>query len=57
MSKAREKLREAAMQCDKSYAFEQSKDINEVSTLAKRIRRGEYNDGALKKQLLRPDFD
>ena len=45
------------MQCDKSYAFEQSKDINEVSTLAKRIRRGEYNDGALKKQLLRPDFD
>jgi hypothetical protein len=27
-----------------------------VSRLAQRIRRGEYNDGAAKKELLRPDF-
>ena len=57
VSKLREKLREAAMKRDKDVAFEQGKDIHEVSTLAKRIRRGEYNDGAIQKQLLKPDFN
>ena len=57
VSKARERLRGAAMECDKAVAFEQGKDIHEVSRLAQRIRRGEYNDGAIKKQLLKPDFD
>ena len=57
VSKARERLREAALQCDKSYAFEQGKDIHDVSSLAKRMRRGEYRDGASKKQLLKPDFN
>ena len=57
VSKARERLRDAALQCDKSYAFLQGKDIHDVSSLAKRMRRGEYRDGATKKQLLKPDFD
>ena len=34
ISKARERLREAALQSDKSYAFEQGKDIHDVSSLA-----------------------
>ena len=57
VSKVREKLREAALLCDKSYAFEQGKDIHVVSSLAKRMRRGEYRDGATKNRLLRPDFN
>ena len=56
VSKLRDKLREAALQHDKGVAFVQGQDIHDVSRLAQRIRRGDYNDGALKKQLLRPDF-
>ena len=56
VSKLRNNLREAALQHDKGVAFVQGQDIHDVSRLAQRIRRGDYNDGALKKQLLRPDF-
>ena len=37
-------------------ALEQEKDLHEISCLARRIRRGDYNDGALRKQQLKPDF-
>ena len=56
VSKLREKLRELALHHDKGVAFVEGKDIHDVSRLAMRIRRGEYNDGAQRKKLLRPDF-
>jgi len=45
-----------ALTHDKNFASDQEKDVHEVSSLAKRIRRGEYNAGALRKQQLKPDF-
>ena len=39
-----------------SEALDHGEEIHEVSRLAQRIRRGEYNDGAAKKELLKPDF-
>ena len=44
------------MSFDKAMAAEQDKDVHEVSCLARRIRRGDYNDGALRKLQLRPDY-
>jgi hypothetical protein len=56
ISKHRHRLREMALTHDKNFASDQEKDLHEVSSLARRIRRGEYNAGALRKQQLRPDF-
>jgi len=56
VSKLREKLREQALSLDKSDALDQGKDVHEVSRLAHRMRRGDYLDGAVNKQLLKPDF-
>ena len=56
ISKHRQRLREVALAHDKALALEQEKDLHEVSCLARRIRRGDYNDGAVRKQQLRPDF-
>ena len=44
------------MSFDKAIAAEQDRDVHEVSCLARRIRRGDYNDGALRKIQLRPDY-
>ena len=44
------------MSLDKAMAAEQDKDLHEVSSLARRIRRGDYNAGAQRKMQLRPDF-
>ena len=49
ISKHRKRLREIALVHDKTLALEQDKDLHEVSCLARRIRRGDYNDGALRK--------
>ena len=56
ISKHRKRLREIAIAHDKTLALEQEKDLHEISCLARRIRRGDYNDGALRKQQLKPDF-
>ena len=56
ITKHRKRLRENAMSFDKAMAFELDKDVHEVSSLARRIRRGDYNDGALRKMQLRPDY-
>ena len=56
ITKHRKRLRENAMSFDKAMAAEQDKDVHEVSCLARRIRRGDYNDGALRKMQLRPDY-
>ena len=49
VSKLREKLRQHALSLDKSEAHDQGKELLEVSRLAQRIKRGEYNDGAARK--------
>ena len=51
VSKLRKKLREHALSLDESEALDQGKEVHEVSRLAQRI-----NDGAAKKQMLKPDF-
>ena len=56
ISKFRSRIREQAIAHDKSLAIEQDRDLHEVSCLARRIRRGDFNGGLLKKQLMRPDF-
>ena len=43
MSYLREKLRRTAMYLDKGSALKSGKDIYEISRLAMRIRRGDYN--------------
>ena len=52
ISKHRKRLRDQAIAFDKDHAIQLDKDVHEVSSLAKRIRRGEYNDGAVRKQQL-----
>ena len=44
------------MAFDKALAIELDKDLHDVSCLARRIRRGDYNDGAQRKMQLRPDY-
>ena len=56
VSKLRERLRDHALSLDKSEARDHGKDIHEVSRLAQRIRRGDYRDGVVQRELLRPDF-
>jgi hypothetical protein len=56
ISKHRQRLREMALTHDKNFASDQEKDLHEVSSLARRIRRGDYNAGAVRKQQLKPDF-
>ena len=56
ISKFRTRLRQQALALDQGHATEEGKDLHDVSRLAKRMRRGDYNDGATRKALLRPDF-
>ena len=49
ISKHRQRMRELALSHDKNFASDQEKDLHEVSCLARRIRRGDYNDGAQRK--------
>ena len=39
---------------DKALAHGQERDLHEVSRLAQRVRRGDYNGGALRKEQLKP---
>ena len=41
---------------DKTLAHGLERDLHEVSRLAQRVRRGDYNAGALRKEQLKPDF-
>ena len=45
-----------ALTHDKNFASDQEKDLHEVSSLARRIHRGDFNAGRLRKEQLRPDF-
>jgi hypothetical protein len=57
VSYLREKLRRTALYLDKGSVLDTGKEVHEVSRLAMRIRRGEYNIQDEKKFMLREDFD
>ena len=49
ISKYRKMLRESALAKDKEASLGQQEDLHQVSRLARRIRRGDYSDGAQRK--------
>ena len=56
ITKHHKRLREKALAYDKSQAIDLERDVHDISALARRIRRGDYNDGALRKWQFRPDY-
>lgn len=46
ISKHRQRIRDLALAYDKSLAKDQQRDLYDVSALAQRVRRGDYNDRA-----------
>ena len=56
VSYLREKLRRTALHLDKGSVLDTGKEVHEVSRLAMRIRRGEYNIQDEKRFMLRDDF-
>jgi hypothetical protein len=57
VSYLREKLRRTALHLDKGSVLDTGKEVHEVSRLAMRIRRGDYNILDEKRFMLRNDFE